>query len=73
MLGVLCWVPVQGACAAPQPALAPGEPERAGLQLRAMWSTPLTFSALLFFGEEALTLFLLLREMHLEPNEGSKV
>lgn len=33
---------------------------------------PVLLPAPLFFGEEALTLFLLLREMHLEPNEGSK-
>lgn len=34
---------------------------------------PLHLLCSVFFGEEAVTLFLLLREMHLEPNEGSKV
>lgn len=49
------------------PALGePGRRAEAGSSL-------LDSSAPLFFGEEALTLFLLLREMHLEPNEGSKV
>lgn len=56
---------------APWPCPVLGKP--AGLRCGAVVELPFTSSAPVFFGEEAVTLFLLLREMHLEPNEGSKV
>lgn len=56
-------------------ALGPGATlgEPAELRCWAVVELPFISSAPVFFGEEAVTLFLLLREMHLEPNEGSKV